>query len=76
MLTAILSNFLGIGSIVFIEHKPGGGEQKLAELLTIFSHGWEEFPLLLGLQISQIIVMLFVSEHVQTFHGSIFLSIT
>ena len=76
MLTAVFSDFLCVGSIILIKHVPRGWEQKLAKLLTIFSHSWEEFPLLLGLQISQVIVIFFVSEHVQTIHGGLFFGIS
>ena len=68
MLTAIFDLFLRISSVVLIKHKLWSREEKLAKLLTIFSHSWEEFPLLLGLQISQEVVILLVCEHVQSFH--------
>ena len=61
MLTAILGLFLCVGSIVLVKHIPRGWEQKLAKLLAIFRHCWEEFSLLLGLQISKEIVIFLVS---------------
>lgn len=69
MLAAILGKFLCVGSIVLIQHEPGCWEEQLAELLAILSHRWEELPLLLRLQISQIIMLFFIGEYIQALHG-------